>query len=167
MTAKTDELEVLRVLVVCPHHPEQVLKAWRAYTLDAGAMARLEAKVGRPNVPLVVTESSDGESYAEVFPPTDWDGETARDIPIGLNGATLADVRDALRPAVGAARVLRGNHEEPRHLQVRWRCPKPSCGLDVSLTGKTRHRLRTEVVAGLWGAGLRGERRFTTTEMRL
>ncbi len=162
------ELEVLRVVVACPHHPEVELLAWRAYTHDAETVARVEAQLHRPVVPWVDTEHAEGETYAEVFPPSDWDGARASTIPIGLNGATLADVRDGTPGTImGAAPVLRGRREAPRHLQVRLRCTKPSCNVDVSITGETRLRLRTEFVAGLWEAGYRGECRYVPHELGL
>lgn len=156
----TEELEVLRVVVVCPHHGE-TLTAWRAYTHDAATVTRVEAQLGRPVVPWVETEHAETESAAEVIPPAEWSPLLVR-TTMDANG-----VREELVRA-GDSRLTRGRDEATvQHLQVRLRCPRPSCPLDVSFTGDTRLKLRTEVVAGLWRAGHRGELRFTPGDLRL
>lgn len=163
--------EMLLVLVVCPHHPDQVLKQWRAFLRDDATRAELVAQGIDPAslTPSVETWpfENPAETYAEVFPPSDWQDGRAESIPIGINGATLSDARDGTRPAIGASPVARGRTETERHLQVRWRCPRPSCTVDVSMTGDTRLRLRTEFVAGLWRLGHRGELRYTPDELGL
>ena len=163
--------EALLVMVVCPHHPDQVLTQWQAFLHDEDTRADLvgkgiDASTLNPSVESFPFENP-AETYAEVFPPSDWADGRAENIPIGIGGATLADVRDENRSTVAAAPVTRGRREEPRHLQVRLRCPRPSCTIDVSLTGDTRLRLRTEVVAKLWRAGRRGEVRLTPADLRL
>lgn len=163
--------EALLVMVVCPHHPHEVLKQWRASLHDDATRADLVARGVDPAALFPFVESfpfeNPAETYAEVFPPSDWADGRAENIPIGIGGATLADVRDENRSTVAAAPVTRGRREEPRHLQVRLRCPRPSCTIDVSLTGDTRLRLRAEVVAELWRAGRRGEVRLTPAHLKL
>lgn len=163
--------EVLLVLVVCPKHPEEVLVQWRAFLHDDNTRADLVARGFDPATLTPMVEAfpfaNPAEVDAEVFPPSDWEDGRAECIPIGIGGATLADVRDGTQTPVGASTVERGRRETPRHLQVRWRCPRPSCPVDVSLTGDTRLKLRTEVVAELWRAGRRGELRLTPAHLRL
>lgn len=42
-----EELDVLRVVVVCPRHPDEVLRTWRAFTLNTEAGASIPDNTGR------------------------------------------------------------------------------------------------------------------------